>query len=150
MCSQSKWTLLHYAAQNGRLVLIDTLVGMGAIVDAQTSVSGDSAAAPPIDPHHQPLLPTCFVPTPTPCACVSSCPLAPSQLPLHGHQHLVDHPSGSGTLLGVALLLTTSSSTMLNCPWCPFLLLRAASQVYFHCDAAGMNTSLIGTFAAFV
>ena len=71
-------TLLHYAAWKGRLALIDPLVGMGAVVDAQTSVSEDPAATPPIDPHHQPLLPTCPVPTPTP-------PLAPVSpvFPLH-------------------------------------------------------------------
>ena len=90
VCSQSKWTLLHYAAWKGRLALIDPLVEMGAEVDAKNKVSEDPAAAPPIDPHHHPLLPPCSIPTPTPPLAPVS-PRAPSQLPLHGHQHLVDH-----------------------------------------------------------
>ncbi len=78
VCSQSKLTLLHWAACRGRLALIDPLVEMGAEVDAKDSVSEDPAAVPPIDPHYHPLLPTCCVPTPTP-------PLAPvsPQAPLH-------------------------------------------------------------------
>ena len=80
MCSQSKWTLLHYAAYYRRLALIDPLVEMGSIIDAQKIVSEDPAAVPPIHPHQHPLLPTCSVPTPTP-------PLAPVSpcVPLHPH-----------------------------------------------------------------
>ncbi len=63
-------TLLHWAVAYGRFALIDPLLEMGAVVDAKDNVSEDPAAAPPIDPHHHPLLPTCSVPTPTP-------PLAP-------------------------------------------------------------------------
>ena len=72
--------LLHCAARYGRLALIDPLVEMGAVVDAQDTVSEDPAAAPPIHPHHHPLLPTCSVPTPTPLAA----PVSP-RAPLHPH-----------------------------------------------------------------
>ncbi len=90
--------MLHYAALYGRLALIDSLVGMGAVVDAQTSVSEDPAAAPPIDPHHHPLLPTCSVPTPTP-------PFAPvsPRAPLHPHNFA---SMDTSTLLTTHLALT--------------------------------------------
>ncbi len=64
----------------GRLALVDPLVDMGAVVNAQDIVSEDPAAVPPIDPRPHPLLPTCSVPTPTP-------PLAPvsPRAPYHAH-----------------------------------------------------------------
>ncbi len=88
--SQSKWTLLHYAAYEGRLALIDPLVGMGAVVDAQTNVSEDPAAVPPTIPT------TSLLPTP---------PLAPvfPRAPLHPH----NFPSvATSTLLTTHLALT--------------------------------------------
>ena len=62
------------------MALIDPLVEMGAVVDAQNSVSEDPAAVPPIHPHQHPLLPTCSVPTPMP-------PLAPVSPRAPSHPH---------------------------------------------------------------
>jgi hypothetical protein len=70
VCLQDKRTLLWWAACRGRFALVDPLVKLGAGVNVQDNVSEDPAAFPPIDPHHHLLLPTCYVPTPTP-------PLAP-------------------------------------------------------------------------
>ena len=98
MCSQSNRTLLYCAAWKGRLALIDPLVGLGAVVNAKTSVSEDPAAAPPTDSYHHPLLPTRSIPTPTP-------PLAPvsPRAPLHPH----NFPSmDTSTLLSTHLALT--------------------------------------------
>ncbi len=80
------------------MALIDPLVEMGAVLEAQTSVSEDPDAVPPIDPHHLPLLPTCSIPTPTP-------PLAPvsPRTPLHHH----NFPSmDTSTFLTTHLALT--------------------------------------------